>query len=294
MTQQSETQKYFGNEAERWDAQAKRLQYNTIADRNNTVLDSLSRHGQVKHFLDVGCGSGQLTIDVSNQGVNAIGIDFAAEMIDICRKNSTEANSTATFACASVFEYPIVDNSLDLISAQGFIEYISEPELTKLIEILSNALKKNGVAVIGSRNRIFNVVSMNEYSQLEIEMGTINHLVTEAIAIQISPTQQKLFETLNQINVSLDLPSSHPNTGIDVSTRYQYTPSDLIVRFREADLLPSQIYPINFHPMPQSLLSNKNLSLIKDQLSSVVANDFQTTHQFVPYSSSFVIAFTKH
>lgn len=293
MNQQSETQQYFDSEAARWDTQAKRNQYNTITDRNNTVLDSFRRHGHVSNFLDVGCGTGQLTIEIASLGVNATGIDFAPEMIEICRKNSAVANSSASFNCLSIFDYPIIPASVDLVSAQGFIEYISESELSKFIEILSQILKKNGAAVIGSRNRLFNIVSMNEYTQLEIELGTIKNLLAEAIAIQTSPSQHSLFETLNQFDFKLELPSSHPNTGIDVSTRYQYTPSDLIARFRQADLIPHQIYPINFHTMPQSLLSDEKLSLIKDQLSSVVATDFQTTHQFVPFSSSFVMTFIK-
>ncbi len=86
MEQQIQTQKYFGSEAERWDAQAKKLEYNTIMDRNNTVLDSLRRHGGVTNFLDVGCGTGQLTIQIADLGIAAVGIDFASEMIDICHK----------------------------------------------------------------------------------------------------------------------------------------------------------------------------------------------------------------
>ena len=293
MTQQFETQKFFGNEANRWDAQARKIQYNTIVDRNNTVIDSLRRHGNVKNFLDVGCGTGQLTIQIADLGVTALGIDFAPEMIDVCRKNSKEANSTAKFNCASIFDFNLTADSLDLVSAQGFIEYISESELTKFIEILGRCLKKSGTAVVGSRNRLFNIVSMNEYTQLEIEIGAVPHLIAEAIAVQVSPSHQSLFETLNHLNSNLDRPKSHPNTGIDVTTRYQYTPSELIAYFRKADLIPCQIYPINYHPIPQSLLSDEKLSLIKDQLSSIVASDFTTSHQFVPFSSSFVIAFTK-
>ena len=293
MKQQIQTQKYFGSEAERWDAQAKKLEYNTIMDRNNTVLDSFRRHGNVTNFLDVGCGTGQLTIQIADLGVAAVGIDFAPEMIDVCRKNSKVANSTANFNCASVFDYKFTADSLDLVSAQGFIEYISESELTEFIKILSQILKKNGTAVVGSRNRLFNVVSMNEYTQMEIEIGAIPHLIAESISVQMSPSQQSLFETLNQFSFEMERPKSHPNTGIDVTTRHQYTPSELIARFRNADLTPSQIYPINFHPVPQSLLSDEKLLLIKDQLSSSIANDYSTSHQFVPFSSSFVIAFTK-
>ena len=293
MEQQIQTQKYFGSEAERWDAQAKKLEYNTIMDRNNTVLDSFRRHGSVTNFLDVGCCTGQLTIQIADLGVSAVGIDFAPEMIDVCRKNSIAANSTANFNCASVFNYKFTADSFDLVSAQGFIEYISESELTEFIKLLSQILKKNGMAVVGSRNRLFNVVSMNEYTQMEIEIGAIPHLISESISVQMSPSQHSLFKTLNQFNFEMERPKSHPNTGINVTTRYQYTPSELIARFQDANLTPSQIYPINFHSIPQSLLSDEKLLLIKDQLSSSVANDYSTFHQFVPFSSSFVIAFTK-
>ena len=293
MSQQSETQKYFGDEAERWDAQAKKLQYNTITDRNSSVLDSFRRHGNVKNFLDVGCGTGQLTIQISGLGVDASGIDFAPEMIDVCLKNAITANSTAKFNCASIFDISLTDSSFDLISAQGFIEYISESELTKFLGILSRILKKDGQAVIGSRNRLFNIASMNEYTQLEVEIGAIPNLLAEAIAVQMSPSQQSLFKTLSEFSFDLNRPAAHPHTGIDVATRYQYTPSELIAKFHEVGFVPSQIYPINFHPMPQSLLTNAKLLQTKDQLSSVVASEYPNTHQFVPYSSSFVMAFTK-
>lgn len=293
MNQQSETKQYFDSQAEQWDAQAKKIQYNTITDRNNAVIDSFRRHNEVTNFLDVGCGTGQLAIEIAGFGVNAVGLDFAPEMIEICQKNSLNANSTANFNCSSIFDYPIVPNSVDLVSAQGFIEYISEAELGKFIQILSQILKKKGAAVIGSRNRLFNLVSLNEYTDLEIKHGTINHLVTEAIAIQRSPSQELLFKALANFDFNLALPASHPNTGIDVSTRYQYTPSDLIARFQAANLFPTQIYPINFQSVPQSMLGSKDLLLAKDQLASIVSSNFKTSHQFVPFSSSFVMTFVK-
>lgn len=294
MKQQTQTRKYFGREAEKWNEKSKQNQYNKIADRNECVLDTYRQHGNVVNFLDVGCGTGQLTIELASHGINAVGIDFAPEMIDVCQKNSKDASSSAVFTCASVFDYSIPDNSLDLVSAQGFIEYISQTELTKFIEILGRVLKKNGCAVVGSRNRLFNIASMNEYTQLEIKMGTAPQLLTEAVATQLSPSQQSLFETLNRFDFDLGQPISHPNTGIEVSTRYQYTPSELVRKFRKVCLSPSQIYPINFHSIPMSLLDKNEFALIKDQLSSVVASDYPTTHQFVPFSSSFVIVFTKY
>ena len=200
MKQQSQTQQYFDNEAKRWDEQARKTQYNTITDRNNSVLDSLRRHGKVGSFLDVGCGTGQLTIEIANLGVDAVGIDFAPEMIEICHKNSTKSKSTANFSCTSIFNYQIVANSFDLVSAQGFIEYISESELNSFIEIVRHILRKNGVVVVGSRNRLFNLVSLNEYTQLEVEIGAVPDLLAEAIAVQMSPSQQSLFKTLSQFN----------------------------------------------------------------------------------------------
>ena len=53
----------------------------------------------------------------------------------------------AKFECCSIFNYHLESNKYDLISANGFIEYISYEELNKLLEVSLEALKPNGSLV---------------------------------------------------------------------------------------------------------------------------------------------------
>jgi SAM-dependent methyltransferase len=267
--------------------------YNTIADRNWTVSDSCKRHGGVKNFLDVGCGSGQLVIELAEKVSKSIGIDFAPEMIRISRENAKTAGSNAVFEHCSLFDFQCDPESFDLISAQGFIEYISEAELGIFIDFCSRSLKRNGVAVVGSRNRLFNIISMNGYTSMESELGTLSHLIDESILIQSSKSQHFLFEALSTTDHTSRHPVSHPFTGVKVATRFQYTPSELIAKFKKVNLVPQRIYPINFQPIPQSLLTIDKWAQVKDKVSNLVAMSPDDFHQFVPFSSSFVLAFKK-
>ena len=293
MEQQKQTQKYFELHANDWNEQSKKTSYNTIADRNWTVTDSRDHHGQVRDFLDVGCGSGQLVIQMAEKVVNSIGIDFAPEMIRISQDNAKNLISNATFKQCSVFDYQCAPDSFDLVSAQGFIEYISESELDSFMDFCSRSLRPNGVAVIGSRNRLFNVISMNGYTSMESKLGTLTQLIDESILIQNTESQNSLFEVLNDTNFTSRHPISHPFTGVEVTTRFQYTPSELIAKFKTVGLVPQRIYPINFQPIPQSLLAIKEWAQIKDQVANLVSKSPKDYHQFVPFSSSFVLALKK-
>ncbi len=293
MNQQKETHQYFNSHANDWNEQSQKINYNTILDRNWTVTDSCERHGRVKDFLDVGCGTGQLTIQLAEKVSNSTGIDFALDMIRISQENATNSGSSATFKHCSVFEFKCAPESFDLISAQGFIEYISESELNSFIDFCSRSLKPNGVAVVGSRNRLFNIVSMNEYTSMESELGTLTQLADESILIQSSNSQNTLFNELESTHLQSRHPVSHPFTGVKVATRFQYTPGELIAKFKAAGLLPQRIYPINFQPIPQTLLSIDHWAQVKDKIASLVAMSPEDWHQFVPFSSSFVLALKK-
>lgn len=294
MKQQEQTKNYFNSHATAWNEQAKQLSYNTIVDRNSAVIDSLRAHGSVKNFLDVGCGTGQLTIEVASTGATATGIDFAPEMIKICKEAAGASKSTAKFVQSSVFDFSPDFNSFDLISAQGFIEYISERELEIFIKFVGETLRSNGIAVIGSRNRLFNIFSLNEYTKLEESLGTSSNLILESTLIQLAKSQESLFDELERQDFHSKQPVSHPNTGIEVTTRFQYSPSELIRKFKKADLYPIKIYPVNFQPIPQSLLTETAWSNVKDQLANQVSHLPLRPHQLVPFSSSFVLAVKKN
>ncbi len=290
MKQQKQTLDYFKSHAEDWNQKATDEEYSLIENRHNAVLEVMKAYSNNSSILDVGCGTGQLAIEASKIGWQSLGLDFSQEMIDICIKNNSKFNTKADFVCASIFESNIENKTFDVVSAQGFIEYISHDQLSELLKLIYDRLKDNGSIALGSRNRLFNLHSLNSFTELESSLGTVDKLTEEGIILQSSSTQEKAVEMLAELNFDYEQPTEHPLTGIKVETRYQFSPADLITKLAEYGFKVKKIYPMHFHPLPITMLGDGGLpSELHKQLAKLASTTWISNHKLVPYSSSFVI-----
>ena len=249
IKQQKEALFYFKKHAKGWAHKAKitsQDQVNIIQQRNEYVLHVIEKREKTEITLDVGCGTGDLVHEIAKRGIRAIGVDFAEEMIQIARDNAKKSNcKMAEFVCCSIFDFDFMHTKYDVISANGFIEYISFEQLNKFLEISFLGLKNGGSLVLGSRNRLFNMFSSNEYTRHEINEGTVNSLLLESIALAKGLSIHELanLEPAPLPNVN----QKQLNTGIDVSIRYQYTPIQLIKILEDKGFEPIHISPIHIH-----------------------------------------------
>jgi 2-polyprenyl-3-methyl-5-hydroxy-6-metoxy-1,4-benzoquinol methylase len=288
MNQQKQTLDYFKSHAEDWNLKATDEAYSLIENRHNAVLEVMKAYSNNSSILDVGCGTGQLAIEASKIGWQSLGLDFAQEMIDICIQNNSEFNTKADFVCTSIFEANLENKSFDVVSAQGFIEYISLDQISELLKLIYSCLKDNGSITLGSRNRLFNLHSLNSFTEIESSLGTIDKLSTEGIILQSSSTQEKAVEMLAELNFDYEQPTEHPLTGVKVDTRYQFSPADLIAKLAKHGFKVKKIYPVHFHPLPITMLGDLP-SEIHKQLAKLASTTWISNHKLVPYSSSFVI-----
>jgi 2-polyprenyl-3-methyl-5-hydroxy-6-metoxy-1,4-benzoquinol methylase len=289
MEQQDQTLTYFKSHARDWQTKAMDQDYNLIENRHNAVLESMRNFPSGSSLLDVGCGTGQLAIQASKLGWSATGIDFAQEMIDLCLSNSKGENAKAEFVCTSVFDYDASSESFDVVSAQGFIEYITLEQLDEFIDFAKRILKKKGKLALGSRNRLFNLHSLNEFTELETALGTAEHLMLEARIIQTAKTQQEAIEALKLFAFEYVQPKIHPRTGVKVDTRYQFSPADLMMRLRKHGLNATRIFPVHYHPLPVALLKEGEFKTTHNYVARLASDRWITHHNLVPYSSSFVL-----
>lgn len=89
-----------------------------------------------KSVLDVGCGSGQYSIEFAKRGAcRVVGIDFAPRMIQLARKNAEAVAESCEFYATDLFEFP-VDQQFDYAVAMGFMDYVDDPKMT-VTKILS-------------------------------------------------------------------------------------------------------------------------------------------------------------
>ena len=293
MDQQEQTRQFFRSGADDWQNKSANQsgEYNMIQDRSRAVLEVIDNAENVLRFLDVGCGSGQLVIDVAMRGIGAEGNDFADEMILKCEENRKAANVSAKFMGGSFFDVTFDKNAYDVISAQGFIEYLSPDEMTIFFELCFNMLRPGGSLVVGSRNRLFNAFSLNEFTTLEASLGTVNVLMSEAVALQTSGSQEAALEALRQYERIDPQPKIHPSTGIAVDTRHQYAPSDLIYRLRHLGFSPKTIFPVHYHGIPLNLkLDHPELH---SQIAKIASDIGIQDQRLVPFSSTFVLQVLK-
>jgi 2-polyprenyl-3-methyl-5-hydroxy-6-metoxy-1,4-benzoquinol methylase len=289
MTQQRQTLNYFSSNADDWQKKATQKKYSVIDNRHAAVLAAIKRHGAVKRFLDVGCGTGQLVLEVSELGVNAEGIDFSSEMIARCEVNKGDAKLPAKFSCDSFFDVSLPESSYDVISAQGFIEYISLEELDIFFATCFQALTKGGSLALGSRNRLFNIHSLNEFTLLELNLNTEKFLLAESVALQTSLTQDEAIANLRAVESIYPQPEFHPITGIKVDTRYQFSPGDLMTRMRKHGFKPAAVYPVHFHGFPLSTIKEDPMASLHKDLAELILKEKIYEARYVPFSSSFVI-----
>jgi 2-polyprenyl-3-methyl-5-hydroxy-6-metoxy-1,4-benzoquinol methylase len=287
--QQSEALDYFRKHAGNWKEKGKMVsqgKVDVIKQRNDFVLKVIGEREKTEVVLDIGCGAGDLVCEIASKGIDAIGVDFAKEMIEIAEDNAREIQQgKARFDCCSIFDFQFDPDKYDVISANGFIEYISYRELDQLLDLCWNALKKGGSLVLGSRNRLFNIFSLNEFTKEEIESGSTTALLLEATQIVKSENIYDLTE-FNAVSLQKE-DKEHKDTGIKVSTRHQFTPAQLVNMLKDKRFEPIEIFPIHVHGVTAKF-KDKNPT-VHGHIANLLQNYADNNMDLIPQSSSFMI-----
>lgn len=294
MKQQAQTKKYFKEHAADWQNKATDEIYSLINDRHRAVHHILSTFGNGSRLLDVGCGTGQLAIEASSKGFKSLGLDFAEEMINTAEANAINQKSKARFKIGSIFDF-VPKEKYHVISAMGFIEYISLEQLENFLSFCNSYTTDRGAISIGSRNRLFNLTTYNQYTEIEKKLGTIDQLLEEASICVLSQNNEEFIKAMREYmgSISLTQNDSHPITGIEVGTRYQFTPSDLMHKIEKHGFKVINIYPVNYHAFHPGI-NSENFITHRKQIAEVVSKNFQSEFRLLPNASSFVMEAIKN
>lgn len=93
-------------------------------------------------ILDLGCGSGYITKYLSDLGLNAIGIDFSSEMVNIAKKRYP--NVKFILDNFIDIEKSFKENSVDGLISIYSLYFIPKEQFENILKSLSKILKKNG------------------------------------------------------------------------------------------------------------------------------------------------------
>lgn len=160
------------NIAERWDTHAESYDAHHHREKSDEDIcmwkDVLKEYlGQDKNIdvLDVGAGTGFLTLLMSELGYKCTGLDISKGMLDIAKTHAEEKRLDIDFIQSKVENMPFEDNSKDVITNCSFMWTLLTPDsiLKEWLRVLKPDGKLFCFCTIGN-----SIMHGNHYSQ-EIE-----------------------------------------------------------------------------------------------------------------------------
>lgn len=136
---------YFDKIAHRYDEWYKTKVGGYVDKTEKKLVFSMikTKHGNA---LDLGCGTGNYTLELYKRGFQVVGVDISRRMLKIAQKKLPNAK----FIKANAYSLPFEDNTFDLVLSVTMLEFIHEPE--KVLSEVYRVLKPGGEAVIGTMN----------------------------------------------------------------------------------------------------------------------------------------------
>ena len=93
-----------------------------------------------KKVLDIGCGTGRYSIELTKKGATVTGVDISEKMLEIARKKSKKLK--INFKRANATNLPFKDNEFDLVISALAIEHVKDYK--KAISEMIRVCKPNG------------------------------------------------------------------------------------------------------------------------------------------------------
>ncbi|RYE10146.1 MAG: class I SAM-dependent methyltransferase [Sphingobacteriaceae bacterium] len=148
----------------KWNAELYDQKHNFVYQYGEDVL-SLLEPKAGESILDLGCGSGFLTNEISEHGAQVLGVDSSAEMIEKAKKSYPETDFKVINATDLGF-----DASFNAVFSNAVLHWIKAEDQLKMMNAVFRTLKSGGrfVAEMGGKGNVGLMIStlrkvLNQY-----------------------------------------------------------------------------------------------------------------------------------
>lgn len=98
--------------------------------------------------LDIGCGTGNITIPMAKRGYDMIGLDLSVEMLDIAREKAMAEGMEILFLNQDMTEFELYGTVGAMISALDSVNYLTEDgQLESMLKLLHYYLDIGGIFI---------------------------------------------------------------------------------------------------------------------------------------------------
>lgn len=121
-----------------------------------------------KLIAELGCGTGNITVELAKQGYDMIGIDISEDMLAIAKEKSDNLNILYLLQDMTEFElYGTVDCIISLCDSINYIT--DEDDLLSVFKLVNNYLNPKGLFIfdINTEYKFKNLFSDNTFAQTD-------------------------------------------------------------------------------------------------------------------------------
>jgi 2-polyprenyl-3-methyl-5-hydroxy-6-metoxy-1,4-benzoquinol methylase len=146
-------QELFSNYADKYDKEI--FTQGTIAEVD--FIEEEIAHNKDLNILDVGCGTGRHSIELSKRGYRVTGLDLSEAMLAKARKTALQYNLTIDFVHKDARDF-VHPSAFDLciMLCEGAFPLMETDEMNyRIIQNISDSLKPNGKFIFSTLNGLF-------------------------------------------------------------------------------------------------------------------------------------------
>jgi ubiquinone/menaquinone biosynthesis C-methylase UbiE len=139
-----------------------KLYHLTSVHRGNFIVSLFKRYLKINKLrvLDLGCGSGGVSVAFSKNGATVVSVDLNENCAKITKVRAYEEKVFLNVLNADVCNSPFVDEAFNVLVCNDVIEHI--PKINKLFGEISRLLKAGGLVFIETPNKLSPYIIMSD------------------------------------------------------------------------------------------------------------------------------------
>ena len=148
------------------------VDYSAWADFIEKIIEREYGDGAPELILDLGSGTGRMTIELASRGYDMTGVDLSPEMLDVARREAEEAGlgDKILWLCQDMTEFELYGTVDVTVSCLDSINHLCSPaDLDKCLALVHNYLIPDGLFIfdVNGKYKFENVYGDTTYAMEE-------------------------------------------------------------------------------------------------------------------------------
>ena len=190
----------------RYDIGIRLLTFGRLDKAYDRLVSHIERGQQV---LDIGCGTGALTLRAAGRGAHVKGMDVSAQMLEIARQCATEAGLTESVDLVEMGAEELGGEEArryDAVMSGLCFSELGENEMTFAIKEAARILRPGGLLLIADEVRPQGLVKRLLHSIIRVPLAVLVYAVTQTTTHPAIGLPEKLSDAgLSIISIRLNL-----------------------------------------------------------------------------------------